>query len=550
MKSILKSIIALVTIHLIAVSCAKDKGNYNYVTLDELKISTDMEQVDPAIFITADSINLMQDDSLKVQLKVSNSKGEKNDFSCRWYVTQYLQSSVNPSIFLLDSTSVLRTKIRLRPDLYRLVAKVTDNATGLTYSKAFSLNVSTAEWGGEGWIVLQETATGADLAVITTRAGEQKGNVFHNVYSSFNEHELPLGTFKINVIDYGTALRAQKVSLLYPNGALQLRSTDFADSSRADSWFLGAQGAMNIQLNGSAGGSGVGYEYLVVNNQLAYRQFASTAHIANPPLFFPPFEGLTVAPFVINAATSDQFYTVYDIENKAFKLFNASNSVVSTIPNYMPPKSNLDPMTGQGFDLNNIGDNLLYVENVQPINASGNIYWNCFFRDSKGSNTYLLQFPRGISYANNFTTGRYQLREENCPGINTASLFANPTFLPMPKGVFYYVNENKIYTCQVKELAASTAQTNLTFPNGTVIKAMKVFKSGYTLTNITALGVPEGKVLVVATDESASGRGHRVYFFQIDGQTGMIKGTPENPADLYTGFDKISDITFKKGLGR
>jgi len=162
----------------------------------------------------------------------------------------------------------------------------------------------------------------------------------------------------------------------------------------------------------------------------------------------------------------------------------------------------------------------------------------------------LLQFPRGISYANNFTTGRYQLREENCPGINTASLFANPTFLPMPKGVFYYVNENKIYTCQVKELAASTAQTNLTFPNGTVIKAMKVFKSGYTLTNITALGVPEGKVLVVATDESASGRGHRVYFFQIDGQTGMIKGTPENPADLYTGFDKISDITFKKGLGR
>jgi hypothetical protein len=37
----------------------------------------------------------------------------------------------------------------------------------------------------------------------------------------------------------------------------------------------------------------------------------------------------------------------------------------------------------------------------------------------------------------------------------------------------------------------------------------------------------------------------KVYFFNI-GATGDINNTPAN---VYTGFDKIVDIAFKKGLG-
>ncbi|QQT31912.1 hypothetical protein I6I99_04915 [Sphingobacterium multivorum] len=546
----LKFIISLASIVLIWSGCSKDKGNYTYSTLDELQISTDMEQVDPTVFITADSIEIQQNDSLKVQLKVLKPSGKEKQLAYKWYLTQYEQSGINPSIYVIDSTAVLRTKIRVTPNLYRLVAEVKDLTTGVSYSKVFALNVATAEWGGEGWLVLQEATEGADLSMITTRDGSNKGQVYHDLYSSTNGHQLPKGTFKVNVIDYATNLRAQKISFLYPGGALQVRSTDYADSSRSDSWFLGAQEHMNIQLNGSAGGSGTGFEYMVADNRIAYRQFAGVASLAKPPLFFPPFEGLTVAPFVINAAGSDQYYTLFDLESKGFKLFNASNSVLSSIGKYAAAASNLDPEKGQGFDLTAIGDNLVYAENSQPINLASNIYWNCFFRDNQSSKTYVLQFPRSLSYANNFTTGRYQLLEANCPGINTATLFANPTFLPMPGGVFYYVNGNKIYTCQLKPLAGSSAKADLSFPEGTIIKALKIFKSGYTTANITALAVPEGKVLVVATDETASGKGHKVYFFQLDAQTGAIKGSPANPADVYEGFHKISDISFKKALGR
>ena len=89
-------------------------------------------------------------------------------------------------------------------------------------------------------------------------------------------------------------------------------------------------------------------------------------------------------------------------------------------------------------------------------------------------------------------------------------------------------------------LAASTAQIGYSFPAGTVIRSMKVFKSGYVTAPVT-----ESKVLVVATDETASGGGHKVYFLNISA-AGDINATP---AAVYTGFDKIVDISFKKGLG-
>ena len=69
---------------------------------------------------------------------------------------------------------------------------------------------------------------------------------------------------------------------------------------------------------------------------------------------------------------------------------------------------------------------------------------------------------------------------------------------------------------------------------------MKVFKSGYVSAPTT-----ESKVLVVATDETANGQGNKVYFLNL-AANGDINSTP---ARVYTGFDKIVDITFKKGLG-
>jgi len=86
-----------------------------------------------------------------------------------------------------------------------------------------------------------------------------------------------------------------------------------------------------------------------------------------------------------------------------------------------------------------------------------------------------------------------------------------------------------------------------TFPAGTIIKAMKLFESGYSGPSQnpkTPLPAKEGRVLVVATDETASGGGNNVYFININ-NNGSLQTTF---ADKYTGFDKIIDVQFKKDV--
>ena len=68
---------------------------------------------------------------------------------------------------------------------------------------------------------------------------------------------------------------------------------------------------------------------------------------------------------------------------------------------------------------------------------------------------------------------------------------------------------------------------------------MKVFKSTYTTAPAT-----ESKVLVVATDETASSNGNNVYFFNIN-----ASGDISTYNDVYKGFGKITSILFKKQLG-
>ena len=547
MKKSLQYVVLPLVIVLALYACKKDLGNYEYDPANVITITTDMANVDPLVVINNDSIVVKQNDSLKVNILLTQTKAS-NDLSFEWMIVQSVASNQNPPQYIVGNGQQLRTKIILTPNLYKLVIRVTDKATRVSFYKFYSLNVDTSPWGGEGWVVLQDQPAnnGSDISVITTRDGAAQGTIYPNVYFLANGHKLPQGTNKVNVINYAPSLRIQKISFFYPNGGLQVRSTDFADSSLHTSWFLVPPSTINLQVNGQINGGQ--YEYQINNNQIYYRR-VNASSIQTPPIKFgaPVLGTWTLSPFVLNNSGSEQYYTLYDQVNKCFLLYNMETNTL--VPTNRPDVANshflpysggaaaLNPTTGSGFDLNNIGRNLVYSENSQPFSSS--TAYNCFFRNNSSDSTWVYQFPVALSYNNNFTTGRYFLSNTNVPGINTATMFACPTFLTAP-GKFYYVNNNNIYICTVANLATSTATIGYSFPAGTIIKSMKVLKSGYTTAPAT-----ESKVLVVATDETTSGGGHKVYFLNLSA-SGTINGTP---AAVYTGFDKIVDIAFKKGLG-
>jgi hypothetical protein len=135
-------------------------------------------------------------------------------------------------------------------------------------------------------------------------------------------------------------------------------------------------------------------------------------------------------------------------------------------------------VTGKGFDLNNIGRNLIYTENAQLMDgAIANPGYYCIFRNSANDSTFLYQFTSGSAgIANNNITGRYFLKDAvaNVTGINTASIFAVPAFTAgSVSNVFYYVpgnSTNSIYVCKPSYTERYQLQQHriwISFPAGT-----------------------------------------------------------------------------------
>jgi len=563
MKKFFRYIMLPALIVLAFYSCSKDLGNYDYSDANVVTITTDMANVDPAVVINNDSVVVKQNDSLKINILVSQTK-PSNDLTYEWMIIQSAATIGNPSQYVVGNTSQLRTKIILSPNLYKLVVKVTDKTTGVSFYKFYSLNVDTSPWGGEGWVVLQEQAAqGCDISVITSRDGAVRGNIYSNIYSLANGHKLPTGTYKVNVMNYNNTLRIQKVSFFYPNGGLQVRSTDYLDSSNSNGWFVNLPSVINFESTGVGPVNGQ-HEILINNGQLQYQVINATS-IKTPPIVFgAPLLGSwpSLSPYFMPNSNAT-YCTFFDKVNRCFLHLNLSNNVLQ--PTSQPDVANQHwpvysgtggaatnlSATGKGYDLNNIRHNLIYSENAQLADGLVSPGYYCIFRNSANDSTFLYQFTSGSTgIANNIITGRYFLKDAttHVTGINTASIFAVPAFTAASvSNVFYYVpgtNTNTIYVGNPSYTgtmpATTTSHLGYSFPTGTIIKTMKVFKSGYTTAPST-----ESRVLVVATDETASGAGHKVYFFSLTA-TGEINSTPAN---VYTGFDKIVDIAFKKGLG-
>ncbi|HXB93566.1 MAG TPA: PKD-like family lipoprotein [Puia sp.] len=533
-------------------SCKRDLGNYTYTDLNQVHV----------VSAGNDTFSVRQHDTLTINVTDSQTTAS-HPLSCRWYLVQATATNPNPSQNLLDTVQNLHVPITAQIGFYNVVNQVTDKQTGVSFYKYFYLQVMASVQAGEGWLVLQDQSAssgGGDISIILSRDGSSHGAVYNNLYAGANGRKLPAGTYGMYVMNYASTLAMQKLVFAYPGGGTQVRATDYTDSSYSSAWFFDNTGGINIQNNGVVSQGQT--EWLINNNQFSYLKVNATT-IKTPPILFgvPVLGSWTVSPYIMQySGLSDAYCAMYDTVHGCFFAVNTSsnNAMVPALPDlpnaHFAPypaasAANLLP-SGKGFDLNNIGKSLVYADNMQtlPYSASSALLWDCFFRSKTQDSTFVIQFPMYLAITNNISTGRYYLDPALCPGINTAAQFAVPTYLPAP-GVFYYTNGNNIYTCSLSNTqGASTAAVGYGFPTGTIIKAMKIFKSEYSspATNPkTPLPLTEGKVLVVATDETAAGNGNNVYFFNLNASGQIISPY----ADVYTGFDKIVDIRFKKNIG-
>src|SRR4026207_1662901 len=122
MKKVFSYIMLPALIVLAFYSCSKDLGNYDYSDANVITITTDMANVNPAVVINNDSIVVKQNDSLKVNILVSQTK-PSTDLAYEWMIIQSSGTIGNPPQYVVGNEMQLKIKIILSPNLYKLVVK-------------------------------------------------------------------------------------------------------------------------------------------------------------------------------------------------------------------------------------------------------------------------------------------------------------------------------------------------------------------------------------------------------------------------------------------
>ncbi|MBO9201600.1 MULTISPECIES: PKD-like family lipoprotein [Niastella] len=476
-KQYLYGLLFFVTVIVLG-SCYKDKGNYDYTDTDEVVLKT-----------IRDTFNVVLPDSLKINLTIEESMANAADLSFQWV----LYPTATPlTRRTLDTTQNLKAFITELPGSYYLTVYAKDRKTGLEYQKRVYVSVISPY--SEGWLVVEEKNGACDISMISPI-----DTIFRNIYSTQNNGELlPAGTNRIPEIrTYSTD---QRVFIISPADMIQVNYSNFAKIMDFPEFFWETPAVVKPQEYFANS-----YDEMMLNNGKIHSRSLNVPPNSVNKLNLPPEGKYYIAPYEIYTGSG---YEVYDTIGQKFYMLNTASG-------------NLTPITITGtpiFNMNNIGKKLLYTE----VNTSGG-QCNAFFKNNNDDSLFAFVY----NYSSSQTTTKERYDGLNAPGLKDARLFVGSRLLQL----LYYASGNSIYKL---DIPAKTAAPIYTFPAGTEIRAMKMYR------NLKNSKDPNhNNLIAVATHENGQGK---VYYFPL-ATTGNF--TNNTYSKVFTGFNKINEITFK-----
>jgi hypothetical protein len=479
MTKVLSRFIVLALLGFLVGSCYKDKGNYTYTDINKVSITA------------PDTVSVVLPDSLKIDVTLAQTMPDAAGLKFEWVIYPITQAPLTRRT--LDTTQSLKVALSVAepPGSYYLDYFVTDKKTAVIFRKRFVVNILSKY--SEGWMVIEESGGGCDVSMISPTDA-----VFRNVYSGANKgSKLPAGTARIP--DVKTNRNVQYLYVLSPGDMVQANFADFVKIAGVTDLFWQAPSPVKPQeyfVNGDA--------ELMLNNGKPHTRNLITSGIQK--LNLPPVGNYYMAPFEMYTIGSG--YVLFDtIAQKFLKL---DQNTVTLLPFAAAP-------SGSFFDLNNIGKRLLYLE----ANILGQ--FTAIFKNSADDSLFAYLIKPEVAQT---AYARYD--GLNAPGLSTAKLLVNSRTLPH----LYYASGNQIYKL---DIPAKTATPIYTFPAGTEIRAMKMYR------NLKLFSDPNNNRLMAVATLEAGNQG-KVYYFPI-GATGSF--TNNTYSKVFTGFGQINEITFK-----
>lgn len=458
-------------------SCYKDKGNYDYTDINNITIQA-----------AKDTINVLVPDSLRIDITLQQTKGAEAGLSFRWVL--FPNTAAPLTRRTIGTSQNLRAAITEDPGTYLLDLFVKDEATGVEYQKRFVLGVLTKF--SEGWVVVEEKASGCDLHMITPL-----DVVFRNIYSEANKGQLlPPGTSRIP--DIKTNRNIQSVYILSPNDGIYVNFANFIKVSGFNDFFFQPPASIKPQeyfMNGDD-------ERMLNDGKPCGRNLINAG---NNKLSLPPVGNYYMAPFELFSFIHN--YIFYDTIAQRF--YRQDNNNYNLLDFASDPA---DP-----FNMNKIDKRLLYAE----TNTSNTYY--AFFKNNNDDSLFAYNFSA--------LTPRPPVSAYlglDAPGMSTATKFVLSRSLPY----LYYASNNQLFKL---DILSKTAAPLYTFPAGTSVRVMKMYR------NLKVSSDPNNnKLIAVATLEP--GNEGKVYYFPIS-STGNFQNNTYSK--VFTGFGTINELTFK-----
>lgn len=479
-------------------ACYKDKGNYDYTPLPEIKVEE-----------LADDYSVTQFDTLVIHPQVEE---QGLDLTYSWEV--YSNAVSNTRRIHISDEKDLNYVVNEIPGSYTLVFTVTNRQNDVKTYQMMGLKIQGVIT--DGWMVLQEKNDGkTDFDILispffTNKA--TKDSHFKDMYESINGEPLEGGR-GVKISSFFTGAY-QYVYVLTEQAGVRLSAINMQRMSDLSSMVLDGKplhpegytylpyGTMNYFA-----------ELLVSDGRFymsSYNQNTFTEPVTRDGLTYraSPYAPRWI-PWVVRAV-------LYDEEHGRFLM--AVNNVTT-----------LQQMTaapGALFDWNNMHAHLVYLE------SGFNKYEYAVMEDwtTHQRSVYAINFlADGAAYA----VAKYDTK--NCPEFDVADCFA----IGSRGNVFYYSHEHTVYLYDYS--GSNSAKSIMTYPDDEVITHLELQKpnEGFYMKNHPY----DNKVLTVVTYSEQKREG-KVYMYYVNEANGSIDRSSEK---IWDGFGRIIDMEFNYG---
>lgn len=520
-------------------SCFEDKGNYEYIELDEVVIDVEKPGINNAYAITKfDTLSINPDVYFNGQLVNGNEQNFPLDFEWSIYNTM-TGAGTSTAVTVLGNEIELCAPITVTEGQWTVRLIVEHRKTKIREYQLFSCQVNEAL--SDGMLVLYEPTDEpgtTDVGLIINSLVKKNYNAnkcFTNLYKNANGTHLagtPRGIF--HSVSHGIVGANGGYRDVMINTSEDFVGVGYASFERQLNfedmfWVLPEQ--CNLQYY-------TPHQFScesVINDNVAYHADLRTVGESGT-LYGIPYGGEygTLASWIPTFMSNNYDMVAYDQENQRFVCapygalelgsFTPDYSQVADAENYIP-----------AFDVNNVGLELLMSDWGFTQTANWH-YEYSIMRDNNDNSTWLL-----ISdfHGSNVTSPYIPIDKidiSNSPKVEDITSMSCGS----AGDILFYGAENSVYL--LKYVTGQNAEEFYKFPAEEKVTCVRVHKFYYP--QLMSAAMKDGnKILHVGTYNETTGEG-KVYMFPIDPTNGSITGDHL----VYGGFGKIKDIAWKYGL--